>query len=283
MKVLKCAGAFLMVFAIFLNVQAQAGSRTLNENFRGKINDWDVEVWTQETHRRGSNWVPILDMGGVEMVINSDNTFSVSWDKTFNSLFRTGRKFPRDTRPADIGKISIDYNVPVFKSDDTSFMGIYGWTRSPLIEWYIVDNWHRNWRPGGSAPGTAREGYTHHGTLEIDGCTYDIITGWRVNQPSIDGNRTFLQIYSVRHTTRNSGTINVSAHFERWAKIGDITHTASNNKFNFGDASELSEVSFLFEGFGGLKLSTGEGTVEKLCISYGKNSLCAKNGCEICT
>jgi endo-1,4-beta-xylanase len=264
----------LVIFAGFYDVRGDNIERRLTGDFRGIINSRDVEVWTQETHWDGTRWVPVPDMGGVEMIVNSDGTFSASWDRTFNSLFRIGRKFQRNTRLASIGEISIAYNAPVFTSDDTSYLGIYGWTRSPLIEWYIIDNWHSNWRPGGSV-GSAREGYTHHGTFDIDGCTYDIITGWRINQPSIDGNRTFLQIYSVRHTTRTSGTIDVSAHFDQWAAMEEVTA--------FADARELFEVSFLVEGFGGLDLSSGQAEVDYLCIRYGNNAICTKNACDNCT
>ncbi|MCL1884928.1 MAG: glycoside hydrolase family 11 protein [Defluviitaleaceae bacterium] len=247
--------------------------------FAQRVNGWDVEVWTQ--HQDGGTNIP--NMGHVEMVVYTDGTFSAEWNNTFNSLFRTGRKFPRATSLESVGAVSIMYNVSEFTSNDTSYLGIYGWFRNPLIEWYIVDDWHQNWRPGGPV-GSARANYTHHGILDIDGGRYDIYTGLRVNQPSIDGNRTFLQIFSVRHTPRQSGTIDVSAHFDAWMEIGEVTHTrgGTTHTANLTEDSELFEVAFNIEGFGGRSLSSGSSRVTKICISYGANALCSTDGCNNC-
>ena len=42
----------------------------------------------------------------------------------------------------------------------------------------------------------------------------------RYNQPSIDGNTTFKQYWSVRTSKRTSGTISVTEHFKKWESLG---------------------------------------------------------------
>jgi Glycosyl hydrolases family 11 len=58
------------------------------------------------------------------------------------------------------------------------------------------------------------------GRVTLDGSTYYIAQGTRVNQPSIDGNQTFKQFMSVRQTKRSRGTIDVGAHFRAWSNLG---------------------------------------------------------------
>ena len=63
-------------------------------------------------------------------------------------------------------------------------------------------------------------GATLKGTIEVDGSIYDIYENTRVNQPSIVGNTTFQQYFSIRRDVRDSGTINISKHFDKWESLG---------------------------------------------------------------
>jgi endo-1,4-beta-xylanase len=277
-----------MFMAMAMTVAAipthSSNARTMTSNFINnssqRINGFDFEAWTDD---RGAV--------GIEMTVNPNGSYSGAWNQTYNTLFRAGRRFNPLPAVSSIGNVSLNYNVTEFTSNGgATYLCVYGWTRGPLIEWYIVDRWI-DWTPAsGSGVGTAANGYTHHGTLEANGGVYDIITGWRVNQPSIDGNQTFLQIFSVRRGSagqRNqpnatSGTIDISAHFAAWNNIPEQTApNGTRSRFNSATAN-LYEISFTVEGFGGDNFSTGRGTVERLCIRYGTNRVCTQSGCSHC-
>jgi hypothetical protein len=136
--------------------------------------------------------------------------------------------------------------------------------------------------------------YQHHGTTVINGNTYDIISAWRIDQPWIGpgNNGTFLQLFNIRrdsqiigNTNRTQGTIDVKAHFDSWVALGNITNPQGGQVSSFNNSSELYEISFTLEGYGGLPNgSSGRGTVDYLCMTYSGQTtfLCTGNGCIHC-
>ena len=189
--------AICMCMAIMIILQStpiHAGQMIYN-NATGTHGGYDYELWK--------------DHGNTSMELNDGGTFSCQWSNIGNALFRKGRKFNSDKTYQQIGDITIDYGCQ-YNPSGNSYLCVYGWTRSPLVEYYIVESWG-NWRPPGA---------TSKGTITVDGGTYDVYETTRVNQPSIDGNTTFQQYWSVRTSKRTSGTISVTEHFKQWERMG---------------------------------------------------------------
>ena len=157
----------------------------------------------------GLNWELWKDSGNTEMNLLGGGKFDCKWSNINNALFRIGKKWDCTKTWQQLGNVAVSYNVD-YQPNGNSYMCVYGWTRSPLIEYYIVDSWG-TWRPPGG---------TSKGTITVDGGTYDIYVTDRINQPSIDGNTTFKQFWSVRTAKKTSGTISVTKHFEAWTAKG---------------------------------------------------------------
>lgn len=149
------------------------------------------------------------DYGDTTMTITDNGKFSCEWSNINNALFRIGRKFDCTQTYRDMENIKIDYSAD-YQPDGNSYFCVYGWTREPLVEYYVVESWG-NWRPPGG---------NSLATITVDGAKYDIYKTVRVNQPSIDGNTTFVQYWSVRQEPSTSGTVNLSTHFAAWEKLG---------------------------------------------------------------
>lgn len=184
----------IAIMIILPSTSVFAGEKIYN-NSTGTHGGYDYELWK--------------DYGNTTMELNDNGTFSCQWSNINNALFRKGKKFNSDKTYQQIGEITVDYGCQ-YNPSGNSYLCVYGWTRNPLVEYYIVDSWG-SWRPPGATP---------KGTITVDGGTYDVYVTTRVNQPSIDGTKTFQQYWSVRTSKRTSGTISVSEHFRQWERMG---------------------------------------------------------------
>ncbi|SES73042.1 glycoside hydrolase family 11 protein [[Clostridium] polysaccharolyticum] len=175
-----------------ITVQA---AQTLYNNTTGNQDGYDYELWK--------------DYGTTSMTLNGGGAFSCSWSNIGNALFRKGIKFDSTKTYDQMGNITIDYGCD-YRPSGNSYLCVYGWSKNPLVEYYIVESWG-SWRPPGAQS---------KGTISVDGGTYDVYETTRVNQPSIEGDTTFKQFWSVRTSKKTSGTISVTEHFKAWSRMG---------------------------------------------------------------
>lgn len=103
---------------------------------------------------------------------------------------------------------SIGYNVG-FLSGSFNFVGIYGWTTNPLIEYYVAEM-------GSVAAGTFIN------SVSSDGHSYNFYKNERIGEPSIIGTATFWQYLDNwgGSSTGSNHSVNMANHINNWKSHG---------------------------------------------------------------
>ena len=103
---------------------------------RGNIGGFDYEMWNQN----GQGQVSMTPKAG---------SFTCSWSNIENFLARMGKNYDSQKKNYKaFGDITLSYDVE-YTPKGNSYMCVYGWTRNPLMEYYIVEGWG-DWRPPGN-------------------------------------------------------------------------------------------------------------------------------------
>jgi len=177
------------------------GNTYSGTNVNGKADGLTYGIWTN-----GS--------GGSITVFTNAHAFSATWNNSQDFLAHVGLDFNSTKSYTAYGTILAQY---VEKKSGTaggfSSIGIYGWTHSPCVEWYINEDAYNGLNPRGNA------------TATIDGATYYLTSltttgtgGANACEAGHSGGWT--QMISTRKTARQCGTVTVSDHFAAWAKQG---------------------------------------------------------------
>jgi len=195
------------------NVKAQKDPCSMTEQLSGGTvytgnvskdigNGYHVELWSE------LNAGSVTCFGG-----DADCAFKASWYNCGDFLAHVGYYDGSAAKKhTELGRISAEYcYTKKGTAGNYSYIGIYGWTKTPLLEYYIVDDYFE----GSSLLPTARIG-----TYTLDGDTYGLYKVQRYNAPSIIGTATFSQVFAVRGTKRQCGHVSVSEHFKKWEEFG---------------------------------------------------------------
>jgi endo-1,4-beta-xylanase len=211
------------------------GTQHCTSNGQGVVGAYTWSIWSS-----GS--------GGCITPHDVGAAFHASWNNSGDFLARVGLQWNETQTFDQLGILSADF---AYTKSGTgggySYIGIYGWSNDPLIEYYIVEDTF-----GSSPPNITWGDGVQTGTLDVDDGTYKIFTHTQVNQPSIHGTQTFPQFFSVRQTFRQCGHISITEHFRKWDSLG----------MKLGKMYEAKILVEAGGGVGTIDFSTASMTVE---------------------
>lgn len=180
------------------NKKSTSAPETTGERQTGYVND-KAEPEAQGTNN-GYFWSLYREGGSASITFGSGGNFAISYSNVTDVVGGKGWN-PGSAR-------TIGYNVGAL-SGSYNFVGIYGWTTNPLIEYYVAEK--------GSVTGG-----TYINTISSDGHSYTFYKQQRVNAPSIIGTATFWQYKDTwgGAPTAQNRSVNMANHINNWRSRG---------------------------------------------------------------
>jgi endo-1,4-beta-xylanase len=178
-----------MILAVVVPAATAHAASSICSSQTGDNGGYYYQMWTN-------------GQGSACMTLNSGNSYSTSWSGVGDFVDGVG------WNPGSNQTISFSSNLNA--SGGTTLVSLYGWSTSPLVEYYVEEDYS-------GSPNTAG---TYMGQVTSDGGTYNIYEHQQVNQPSIQGTATFEQYLAIRTSPTSSGTITTQNFFNAWASHG---------------------------------------------------------------
>jgi endo-1,4-beta-xylanase len=194
-----------------------SGNSSGNRSLPGSPYGYEIYVESGKSVTNSLTWYGPNQGGGA--------AFKASWSAsgTANYIARIGYFWGNGRAYSSYGNLFCAYNFTRSANGtggSWSYIGIYGWSRNPLVEYYIVEDWYGNGIVGLPTISGGASGAVKKGEFTVDGAVYFIYEATRTNQPSIDGTRSFKQFFSVRQSRRQAGVISITEHFKKWDELG---------------------------------------------------------------
>ena len=194
---------------------------------------WGFEQWYQG--------------GSATMTYYSNGTFKANWNNSNDYLTRVGYQYNGNGISHTTKHFTVDYKYNKTGNATDGYIGVYGWTKNPETEYYVVDDWY-------SKPSEQYVG-EKFGEITVDGAKYTIHAFLRQQEPSKSGTSTFVQFFSIRETPRQCGHIDISAHFKKWDELFTGQNQQLRGSKGGGSASlkfgNVTEVMLMTEAGGG--------------------------------
>ena len=164
----------------------------------------------------GLNWTIWSNGSGGSITTYDVPAFKATWNNSGDFLARLGLQWNATKTFDQYGTITAQFaSKKTGSGGGYSYIGIYGWSVSPCVEFYIVDDSYNRLpvNPGNT---------TNKGTVTIEAahtpCTCATRPGPAARKCS--GVSSWAQYYSIRNTARTCGQISVTEHFKAWAAAG---------------------------------------------------------------
>ena len=201
------------------------GKTYTGTNVNGKADGLNYGIWTN-----GS--------GGSITVFTNAHAFSATWNNSSDFLAHVGLDFNATKSYTAYGTIAAQFvESKTGTAGGFSSIGIYGWTHSPCVEWYINEDAFGSLFANGSV------------TATIDGAVYSLAkttttgTGG-ANACEAGHTGSWTQIHSTRKTARQCGTVTVSDHFAAWEQQGWSLGTLASVHINVEVGGGQGSIQF---------------------------------------